>query len=140
MRWGHAQTTFMQLGLGPAQMSCPLASTDSTLLTCQDALRNTVKSSPRDPLGGRERTHHLSCGGKFPHHLVWREKMLSSLLDCLKTTVIGSQNPEPKLELSPRTQSKQYKQGLKLSRKQIQVSPRETTKQARTKYGQRDTD
>lgn len=70
--WGRAVRR-RSCGLGPAQMSCPLASPDSMVLTCQNVLRNIITAFLRILRVG-ERAHHLCCGGKFPHHLGWREK------------------------------------------------------------------
>lgn len=115
MRWSCAQP-FTWPGLGPAQMLCPLASADGTVLTCQNVLRNTVKSLLRIlKVGGRQ---HTIPPMEESFHITWvgMRKCYLASWTASKHTVIGPQNPEPRLELGPRTQSKQYKQRLKTLR------------------------
>lgn len=67
MSWGHVQQ-FKWPGLGPAQMSRPLASTDSMVLTCQNALRNLKALLRILRVGGRG---HTSSPEVENSHITW---------------------------------------------------------------------
>lgn len=67
MRWGLAQTLKWP-GIGPAQMSPPLASTDSMVLTCQNALRNLKALLWILRVGGRG---HTSSPEVENSHITW---------------------------------------------------------------------
>lgn len=117
-------------------MSCPLASTDGMVLACQSVFRNTVKALLRIlKVGGRE--HTISPGNI---HVIWvgMGSAIRSFGLPQNHTVIGPQNPEPRLERGTRTQSTQVR--TQTLRSKSKSTPGDQTrgprarKQVRPKY------